>query len=357
MIRYPIGAALVLAATLAGCQERAAPPVDQARPVRTTIVERPSLGESVSLTGQIRARDQAALAFRLDGRMIERLVRVGDVVTAGQVVARLDPQDQENALRSAQATLSAAQATLAQARFTFQRQQELLKNGWTSRARFDDVEQALKAAQAQVDSAQAQLNLAQDRLGYTTLTADTAGAVTAVGAESGEVVRAGQMVVEVAREGGLDAVFDVSEQIIRTAPRNPEVAISLTDHPAIQALGRVREVAPQADSATRTFRVKVRIIDPPPELRLGSTVTGRTRFDPPEGVEIPAGALTELDGKPAVWVVEPSSKTVALRTVAVSRYEPATVVVSSGLTAGETVVTAGVQSLHPGQKVRILGDA
>ena len=287
--------------------------------------------------------------------MIERPVNVGDVLTAGQVVARLDPQNQQNALRSAQANLSSVEAQLTQARLTFWRQQELLKDGWTSRAKFDDAQQSFETAQAQVDSAQAQVRIAQDQLSYTVLSADAPGAVTAVGAEPGEVVHAGQMIVQLARQGGRDAVFDVPEQLIRTGPRDPVVEIALTNDPQVRATGRVREVAPQADPATRTFQVKVGIIDPPEAMRLGSTVTGRIKLSAPPGVEVPASALTEANGRPAVWVVDPQSQTVSLRNVDVLRYDPATVVISQGLETGEVVVTAGVQTLRPGQKVRLAG--
>ena len=354
MFKPRILAAALIAATLAGC-DKPAPPTSAARPVRTVTVERRAEGETVSLTGQIRAKDQVSLAFRLDGRMIERPVNVGDVLTAGQVVARLDPQNQQNALRSAQANLASAEAALTQARLTFGRQQELSKDGWTPRAKFDEAQQALVAAQAQVDSAQAQVRIAQDQLSYTVLFADAPGAVTAVGAEPGEVVHAGQMIVQLARQGGRDAVFDVPEQLIRTGPRDPLVEIALTNDPQVRATGRVREVSPQADAATRTFQVKVGIIDPPEAMRLGSTVTGRIKLSAPPGVEVPASALTEANGRPAVWVVDPQSQTVSLRNVDVLRYDPATVVVSQGLETGEIVVTAGVQTLHPGQKVRLLG--
>jgi RND family efflux transporter MFP subunit len=232
-----------------------------------------------------------------------------------------------------------------------------LKDGWTPRARFDEAQQALQTAQAQVDSAQAQARIAEDRLSYTVLVADAPGAVTAVGAEPGEVVRAGQMIVQLARQGGRDAVFDVPEQLVRTAPRDPAVQITLADDPKVTAAGRVREVAPQADAATRTFQVKVGITDPPEAMRLGSTVTGRIRLAAPPGVEVPASALTEANGQPAVWVVDPQSRTVSLRNVDVARYDPASVVVSQGLETGEVVVTAGAQVLRPGQKVRLLGAA
>jgi membrane fusion protein, multidrug efflux system len=356
MLKSQILSVALIAAAITGC-DKVPPPISEARPVRTVVVERHSAGEVVSLTGQVRAKDQANLGFRLDGRVIERLVDVGDMVKAGQVVARLDPRNQENALRSARANLLSAEAALTQARLTFGRQQELLKGGWTTRARFDEAQQALTTAEAQVASAQAQLRFAQDQLSYTTLAADAPGVVTAVGAEPGEVVGPGRMVVQVARQGGRDAVFDVPEQLVRTGPHDPVVEIALSDDPQVTATGRVREVAPEADPATRTFRVKVGIIDPPDTMRLGATVTGRIRLATPPGVELPASALTEAKGDPAVWVVDPKSLVVSLRTVKVAQDDRATVVISQGLKPGERVVTAGVQTLHPGQKVRLLGDA
>jgi len=356
MCKFRIVAAALIAATVASCNEPA-PSAPQVRPVRTVTVEQRAEGETVSLTGHVRARDQGSLAFRIDGRMTERSVNVGDVLQAGQVVARLDPQNQENMLRSAQASLTAAEAMLTEKRQAFWRQQELLRTGWTPRARFDDAQAALQTAEAQVTSAQAQLRIAQDHLGYTVLRADAAGSITATGAEAGEVVRAGQMIVQLAQEGGRDAVFDVPEVLIRTAPRDPIVQITLGDDPRITATGRVREVAPQADPATRTFQVKIGITDPPEAMRLGSTVTGRIQLAAPAGVQLPASALTEAGGRPAVWVFDPASGSVTLRSVDVTRYDPASVVISQGLQAGEVVVTAGSHVLRPGQKVRRLGDA
>ena len=133
--------------------------------------------------------------------------------------------------------------------------------------------------------------------------------------------------------------------------------LNLTNDPTVRATGRVREVAPQADATTRTFQVKVGIIDPPPAMALGSTVTGSIKLSAPAGVEVPPSALTETDGRPAVWVVDPRSQTVSLRNVDVSRYDSASVLISEGLEIGDVVVTAGVQVLRPGQKVRLLGAA
>ena len=356
MSKREIAAAALIVMTLVGC-DRKPPPTAEVRPVRTVTVERDAEGEIVALTGQVRAKNQVNLAFRLDGRMTKRLVNVGDVLKAGEIVAELDPQNEQNALRTAQANLASAEASLTQARLTFGRQQQLLAGSVTPRAKFDEAQQALRSAEAKVNAAHAQVGIEQDQLSYAVLFADAPGVVTATGAEPGEVVRAGQMIVNVARQGGRDAVFDVSEQLIRTGPRDPVVQIALTNDPSVRATGRVREVSPQADPATRTFQVKVGIIDPSPAMELGSTVTGSIKLSAPSGLQVPSSALTEADGRPAVWVVDPKSETVSLRNVDVSQYGPADVVVSQGLDAREIVVTAGVQTLHPGQKVRRLGGA
>jgi RND family efflux transporter MFP subunit len=353
MFRSQIAMAALIAATVAGCNSTESP-LPEARPVRTVTVGHGAEGEIVSLTGHVRAKDEASLAFRLDGRMIERLVNLGDVLKAGQVIARLDPQIQDNALRSAEADLASLEAVVTQARLTFGRQQELLKGGWTPHANFDEAQQKLMTAQAQVDAAQAKVRIAREQQSYTVLFADAPGAVTATGAEPGEVVHGGQMIVQLAREGGRDAVFDVPEQLIRNGPNDPLVEIALSNDPQVKATGRVREVAPQADSTTRTFQVKVGIANPPDAMKLGDTVVGRIKLSAPSGVEVPASALTETGGRPAVWVVDQQNHAVSLRNVEVVRYDPGTVVISQGLETGDVVVTAGVQTLSPGQKVRPL---
>jgi RND family efflux transporter MFP subunit len=356
MTRRWIGFGLVAALTLAGC-EKPSPPAPDVRPVRTVTVARRAVADMQKLAGVIRAQDEVNLAFRLDGRMIERKAQVGDKVEPGQAIASLDPQNQQNGVRAADAALSAAEGQLTQARNTFDRQQALLNQGFTTRALFDQAQQALQSAQAQVDSTQAQRNSARDQLGYTALRADAGGVVTATGAEPGEVVHAGQMIVKIARQGGRDAVFDAPQLAFRIAPDDPQVRVTLNDDPSVTALGRVREVSPEADPATHTYSVKIGLIDPPPAMRLGATVTGALELSPAEQIEIPASALTESAGKPAVWIVDPAALTVSLRTVEVARDDPASVVVGDGLQPGEIVVTAGVQSLRPGQKVRLLGGA
>jgi len=348
---------LCLAAAIVGlpaCHKEAEVNAPEARPVRTVTVAKQPAGETVVLTGHIEAESEAALGFRISGRMIERSANVGDRVQPGQVLARLDPQDERNGLRSAQANLSAAEGQLTQARNNFERQRRLQQRGVISRAEFDSVQEGLQTAQARVDDAEAQVKLASDRLSFTELKADAAGSVTGTGARAGEVVQAGQMIVRIARQDGRDAVFDVPAQLLRSAPADAEISVHLTEGPTVTAMGRVREVGEQADTVTRTFQVKVGLTDPPPAMRLGSTVTGSVQLNSAPVITIPASALTRVNQQPAVWIVDPSSLTVSMRNIEVLRYDPGTVVVSHGLDTGDIVVTAGVQALHPGQKVRFL---
>ena len=244
---------------------------------------------------------------------------------------------------------------MTQARNHFERQETLLAQGWTTRANFDVATQAQQTAQSQVDAAEAQLRTAHDLVSFTELKADAPGTITATGPGAGEVVQAGQMIARLARKDGRDAVFDVPAQLLRSAPSDPQITISLTDDPSVTAQGRIREVAAQANPVTRTFEVKVGLTDPPAAMRLGATVVGRLQTDSVPIIDIPATALTKINQRPAVWIVDPSTKTVSIRNVDVLRFDQARVVVSQGLDTGEVVVTAGVQALHPGQKIRLLG--
>ncbi|MCJ8144169.1 efflux RND transporter periplasmic adaptor subunit [Ancylobacter sp. A5.8] len=352
----PLVALAAAAALLLGaCSPESEAEAPQVRPVRVVTVEKGTGGNVATLTGTVEAEDEAALAFRVSGRMIERLANVGDRVTAGQVVARLDPQNAQNGLRSARAALTAAEGQLVQASNHFDRQERLLGNGFTTRAIYDDARQGMLAAQSQVESAEAQLKIAEDNVSYTELTADAPGVVTARGAEPGEVVQAGQMILQLARQGGRDAVFDVPAQLLRSVPASPIIRVSLADQPSMTATGRVREVAPQADPVTRTFRVRVGLDNPPAAMLLGSTVNGAVELDSTPTIEVPASSLTAFNNAPAVWVVDPATSTVSLRNVEVLRFNPATVAIASGLAEGDVVVSAGVQALYPGQKVRLLG--
>ena len=353
--RSPALLIAALAASLSACQRENESTASEPRAIRGMAVEYREAGTPVVLTGRVEAEDEVTLGFRIAGRVAKNDLKLGSRVEAGQTLARLESQNEENALRTARANLAAAQAQLTQARNHFERQDALLRDGWTTRANHDRAKQALVTAQSQVDSAEAQVGAADDLVGFTELKADAPGVVTAVGPGAGEVVQPGQMIVKLARKDGRDAIFDVPAQIIRSAPPAPQVVVSLTDDPAVTVKGRVREVAPQADPATRTFEVKVGLIDPPAAMKLGASVTGRMETKTLQAIEVPAASLTRFNQQPAVWVVDPSTHIVAIRNVEVSAFGPAHVTVSAGLDAGEVVVTGGIQVLHPGQRVRLLG--
>lgn len=362
--------ALSLVAVLAGCAREAEAPPPEVRPVRTITVASRAADNSVALTGTVQAQNEINLSFRIDGRLVERTVEIGDNVRPGQLIARLDPQNEESSLQSVRAQLAGANAQLVEARSNYERMRDLVAEDAVSRAQYEQAKALLQSAEAQLQSLQGQVSLAQNRLSYTRLVCDVAGVVTARGAEPGEVVGAGRMVVQVAREGARDAVFDVPAQIKDAARLDPKIVVSagkapaagasrdvsvaLAMDPTVSAIGRVREVSPRADPVTGTFAVRVRLIDPPPAMRLGSTVTGRMRLDGAPGIEVPATALVRADGKTAVWVVDKATGTVSLRNVQLGNADANNVRVAAGLQPGDVVVTAGVQALRPGQKVRPL---
>lgn len=350
--------ALAACASLSACQraeEAGAEP--EPRPVHSITIEKADAGDVVVLSGRVAAEDETAVAFRIPGRMIERSVNVGDRVRKGQALARLEQMNERNQLLSAQAALNAARAERVRAGDALQRQQSLIGEGFTTRANLDTALAAFRAAEAQVKSAEAQVQMAQDLVGFTVLTAEFDGSVTARGAEPGEVVQGGQMIVRIARAGGTDAVFEVPPQVLRVASRETPVEVALTEDPRVKATGLVREVSPQANPITGTFTVRVGLQNPPSGMLLGSVVSGRMQLAGEQLVVIPASALMTSGGSPAIWVVDRATSTVSLRNISILRHEPGSVVVGEGLTPGDTVVIAGVQALRPGQKVRLLNEA
>ncbi|WP_454018932.1 efflux RND transporter periplasmic adaptor subunit [Azospirillum sp. Marseille-Q6669] len=350
-------ALLALAPTLAACQPQGGHHADAApviRPVRTITVEPVTFRMGGSATGTIEARADADLGFRIAGKLVERKADVGSLVKAGDVLARLDDQDQRNALRTAEANLASAQADQVQARNEEYRKRELLANGNAPQAQYDAALLAMRTADAKVVATQAALQSARDRVGYTELRADRDGVVTTIGAEPGQVVEAGQMVVRVAQPEEREAVFNVAETGIRAAPKDPVIEVALAGAPDIAAVGRVREISPQADPVTRTHTVRIALDNPPDALRLGATVVGRLKQPPAPVVELPGTALFEEGGRSFVWVVDPKAQTVRRQPVVIrARESDGPVIVTEGLTRGDVVVTAGVHSLSEGQRVRL----
>lgn len=346
--------AMVLCAFVAACreQEQAAEPA--IRPVRTQVVAITDAKNPGSAVGEIKPRYETNIGFRLPGKLAARLVDVGQMVGKGEIIARLESTNEQTAVSIAEADIKAAQAEQTDAAGQEQRQRDLLQRGITSQVNYDAAARRLKLAQAKLEAAQLARTDAIEKLGYTDLRSDDAGVVTAVGATAGQVVATGQMVVRVARVDEKEAEFKVAERVLRSTPLDIAVVVSLLGDPNIKAMGKVREVATTADPITRTFPVRVSLTDPPEAMRFGATVQGRIVLEDKKIVQLPSSALFQANNHPAVWVFDPASSTVKLRPVTILRYEVDHVLVAEGLHDGERVVTAGVQKLFPGMKVRLL---
>lgn len=339
---------------LSGCGQEA-PKAAEIRPVRTLVVDPKSIDDDRQAVGEIKARQESDLGFRISGKVVSREVDIGVVVKKGDLLARLDEQDYQNKLRSAEADVTAAAAVLTEAQGAEGRLRQLLSTGATTRANYDAAMKNLRSGEAKLDSAKAALALAKDQLGYSELHAEFDGIVTAIGAEPGQVVNIGQMIVRLAQPDDKDAVFAIAESAFRGRPEGdrPEIIVSLLSNPNILVDGIVREISPVADQATRTYQVKVALKNPPEQMRFGSSVMGRLKATTAPVVVVPGSALFDKAGKPAVWVYQAATGSVTLKPVAVARYETDRVVISEGLAKGDVVVTAGVNRLREGQKVRL----
>ena len=344
---------LILLSVLSACHKEEKAAAQSIRPVRTVTVEFRQSGDTLALTGEIQPRYQADIGFRVNGKILERPVDVGTEVKTGDLIARLDPQQYRQDLEVAKSEVAAAEAEVTRSQAQEARQRELLKNGYTTRVKYDQALKTFKTAVAQLDATRAKQVQASENFGYTELKADNDGVITAVGADAGQVVSAGQMVVRLARPGEREAVFNIAEGAFKSPPKNPTVMVHLVSNPEVKAAGTVRYVSPQADPATRTYTVRVSLPDAPPQMRLGANVVGTVALDQARTVTIPGSALFQKDGKAAVWLVE-NDHTVQLKPIVVDRYQGDSVVVGSGLAEGDLVVTAGVQKLLPGEKVSLL---
>jgi membrane fusion protein, multidrug efflux system len=351
MIRViAIASIFVFALFTAGCKQEteAQGPV---RPVLSMIVE-PTAPNGTAAVGTVEPRFKTDLSFRVLGRLIARPVNVGDSVEQGEIVAAIDSTALELAVRSAKAELSRSQAQLANASATEQRQRTLITTDTTSKETLDNAVQVRAGAEASVARAQASLTKALEQLGYAQVKADFAGVVTAVGADVGQVVSPGQTVVTVARPDIREAVVDIGPDFPVPLRVGLPFTVSLQLLPTMQVAGQIREIAPQADPVTRTQRVRIALSDPPSSFRLGATVTVRLASYQRSILRVPEPAVLSKDGENFVWVVDLPASTVSLRKVDVSRDEGGIQVVA-GLEPGTRIVTAGIHSLKPGQKVRI----
>jgi membrane fusion protein, multidrug efflux system len=348
----------VLLAT-SGCS-KPAPAPEPVRAVKVIKVVASGMEASAEYSGEVRARVESRLGFRVAGKLIKRQAEVGQRIKAGQVLAQIDPQDYKLAADAARAGVTSAATNRDLAAADFKRFQALKDQNFISGAELERREATLKAAQAQLDQAQVQLKSQGNQAGYATLVADVAGIITAVEAEQGQVVSAGTPVVRIAQDGPRDVVFNVPEDRVRQWVVGTEVTIKRwadTNQTTGQTTGRIREIAASADPVTRTFPIKVSV-DAAQAPAIGSTVV----VLPPssmagvQAIKLPTSALFQQGQASYVWVLDSASMTVKSTPVQIATADGNQAVIAAGLTPGMLVVSAGVHVLSPDQKVTIFNE-
>ena len=331
---------LILVSVFAGCNKEPAPAARIERPALTMVAGTAATAGGNTYSGEIRARREAQLGFRTGGKIVERLVDAGARVRAGQALMRLDPGDTGLQLGSTEAQYQLAEADA-------KRYRELRSKGFVSQAALDAREAALKVAAAQA-------GLARNQSGYTTLHADRAGVIAAVLAEAGQVVAAGQPVLRLAPDGEREVAIALPESQLAKLEVGAAAEITLLAAGAAPLAGRLRELSPAADPASRTYAARVTLTQHGPEVALGMTARVRFTTDKKsDSLLIPLSAVFQQDKQAAVWIVA-SDRTVSLRQIEVAAYRDDGAVIAGGLAAGERIVSNGVHRLAPGEKIRII---
>jgi multidrug efflux system membrane fusion protein len=347
---YP---AALVALLLAACAKHEPPP-EPIRPVQLKQVKQGGSADTAVFAGEIRPRHEADLGFRIGGKLVARYVDVGAKVTKGQQLARLDPADTALQADAQKAAVAAAETEYRFAKAEYERYQNLYNQKFISESALDQKKNAFISNQAKFQQQRAQLAVTNNQASYATLVADQDGVITAINAEVGQVVTSGQPVMRLAREDEREVAIAVPENRIGELKSAKEIAIVLWADPAKLHPGRVREIAPAVDPATRTFAVRVSLADNDPAAQWGMTANVVLRE--PGSASDALLPLTSIyhapDGKPAVWIYDPQAKTVSLRAVGIGQYREDGVIITSGLKSGEWVVSAGVNKLQSGQTVR-----
>ncbi|AWF55704.1 TPA: efflux RND transporter periplasmic adaptor subunit [Klebsiella michiganensis] len=341
---------ILMIVPLVGCGDKSAEKPASARPVRYVVVGSPATLPALERTGEIHAHDETALSFRTAGRMLTRAVDVGDRVNYGQLLATLEETSARNQLDSATADDESARATARVAALNVNRMQKLIATGAIARSQLDSAQADWLVASARVKSSEAALRNARESLGWTRLTSPGEGVITAVSASPGQVVSAGETVVTLAAGQARDVVFDIPDPAKVEAQRAEEFQVALLSDAGVKAYAVLRDISPQADPQTRTWRVRATLKKPPAAMALGASVTVRLPSSGSTGYAIPASALSRCGDKPAVFVITPQMQA-QLRVVVLASYTASSAIIASGLVPGDRVITAGVSKLRPGEKV------
>ncbi len=348
------GTLIVLATGLSGCKSESAPYTAAPQPVRAVSVTFSAARDTRSYTGTIEPRYESDLGFRVSGKIVERRVNIGDEVTPGMTLARLDSTDYRLSLESAEAEVKAAQGSLKQAGAAERRNAALNEKGWVSDASYDQKKAAADEARGRAERAVRSLALASNQLAYADLVATETGVVTALPVEVGQVVSAGQLIARVARLDELEAVVSIPESRI-DGDRTAAATVTLWADRGRVYDAKLREVSPQADPATRTYRARYSLIRPDAAIMLGKTATVHLASPGAgERAKLPLAAVFKDQGRPSVWLIDEARGRLIKTGVEVSAWTETSAIISGGLTTGEKVVTAGVHKLDAGTPVRIV---
>lgn len=345
---------LLAAATLIASCQKEDEATEQPRPVISVVAKRLPIA-TITLAGTVGARVETEFGFRILGRLVARNVQVGDLVKKGDVLAAIDPLALELAVKSAQSDLATSVAQLTNARTTEKRQKTLFEKQSGSRTTYETAELEHKTAEAEFAKAKANLDKAEEQLGYARLLAEFDGVVTATSAEVGQVVSQGQSVAKVARPEERDAVIDVPEAGSLLLAKGSAFDVALQLDPTIRAKGILRELAPEADDATRTRRARLTLVDPPEALRLGAVITASAAANSKPTIRLPSSAIRMAQGKAFVWVVNDQTGKVSSHGVILNGdpISERSVTVTEGVAVGDHVVVAGVNKLKDGQTIRV----
>ncbi|MER9409415.1 efflux RND transporter periplasmic adaptor subunit [Mesorhizobium sp. M0589] len=355
--KLPVTGLIVATLGLAACSQEKTEVQDIIRPVKVVEIGQAEKSRELTYSGSVRARTEMNLGFRISGKVTERLVDIGQHVTTGDVLARIDPTDYELSVKSAKASLDAAERQVETVDLSRKRAEQLFAKNFTSKSQLEQATLSYNQAVATRDAARSTLAQAQNQVVYTDLKASENGIVTAVSADVGQVVGAGTPVMTVAVDGEKEVLIAVPEMDIAAFKPGKDVKASFWSDDALALSGKVREVAGSADQQSRTFAVRVSLPDDPRVL-LGMTANIEASVaKKQEMVSIPLSALAEKDGRKIVWTVDRAGETVHERLVKVAEFTADGVSVADGLKPGDVVVAAGTQFMTENLKVKLTGDA
>lgn len=357
---YGLAAGVVLAAIAVGItvtkHAKSAEIVEEVVLVRTAVVGRAAAAQNYTYSGEVKGRFESQLSFQIGGKIVKRHVQLGSIVNAGDVLMEIDAKDVKQTVNSNAAQVYSAESQVRLAENNLNRYQKLFEGGAISAAQLDQYKSAYDVAVASVHQASAQYAQGSNQLDYSVLYADKAGVISSITAEAGQVVAAGQAVITIIQDGEREVEISIPENRIDELRKIQQLKVTFWALPAISVDGIVREIAPMADAISRTYKVRVSLLNPPAEVKLGmtSTVTAANVGNQQAAAYIPLTAIYQNSDTPGVWVL--NNESVTLRHIKIGAFGDGKVQVLEGLENGDEIVTAGVHKLKEGQKVRTSGD-